>query len=129
MRFGKKDINHCRMDDPSKAVGTSFGGGQKVNPLLSVNAFIDWIGFRFLGRCFKPQSTLWYLQAFLATAILFALQVLLLVGVVHAQYIAASSSLVCRLFRHMGTRPIFVLRAAYAAALCQIPALETQLSQ
>ena len=86
------------MDDPSKAIGTSFGGGQKVNPLLSVNTFIDLIGFRFLGCCFKPQSTLRYLQAFLATAILFALQVLLLVGVVLTQYIAASSSLVCRLF-------------------------------
>ena len=127
MRFDKKDVNHRRMDDPSKAVGASFGGGQKVSSVASFNTIIviDLIGFRFLGRCFKQQSTPWYLQAFSATAISFALQALPPVGVVPAQYIAAGSPLVCRLFRYMGARSIRVLRTAHAAALCQIPTLET----
>ena len=30
MKFDKEDVYHRRMDDPSKAVGTSHGGGQKV---------------------------------------------------------------------------------------------------
>jgi hypothetical protein len=36
MKFGKKDVNHRRMDDPSKAVGISFGGGQKVSNFLDL---------------------------------------------------------------------------------------------
>jgi hypothetical protein len=120
MRFGKKDVNHRRMDDPSKSFGTSFGGGQKVNTFASFNNFIvaDLIGFRFLGCCFKWRSTPQYLQAFSATVTSFALQALPLVGVVITQYITAGSHLVCRLFRHMGARSICILCAAHAATLC-----------
>jgi hypothetical protein len=31
MSFSPKDVLHRRCDDPSKAVGVSFGGGQKVS--------------------------------------------------------------------------------------------------
>jgi hypothetical protein len=34
MSFSLKDVLHRRCDDPSKAVGASFGGGQKVIPYL-----------------------------------------------------------------------------------------------
>jgi hypothetical protein len=31
MHFSSKDVFHRRCDDPSKAVGDSFGGGQKAS--------------------------------------------------------------------------------------------------
>jgi hypothetical protein len=59
MRFGK-DVNYCHMDDLFKVVGTSFGGGQKVNSFVSFNTIIviDLIEFRFLVHFFKQQSML-----------------------------------------------------------------------
>jgi hypothetical protein len=34
LSLSPKDVLHRRCDDPSKAVGASFGGGQKVNSHL-----------------------------------------------------------------------------------------------
>jgi hypothetical protein len=34
LSFSPKDVLHRRCDDPSKAVGASFGGGQKVSSCL-----------------------------------------------------------------------------------------------
>ena len=36
MQFSSKDVFHRRCDDPSKAVGDSFGGGQKESYFISL---------------------------------------------------------------------------------------------
>jgi hypothetical protein len=57
MNFGTKDVNHRRMDDPSKAVGVSFGGGQKVSRLVFFsNAVINLVVIRFREHLFKMRS-------------------------------------------------------------------------
>jgi hypothetical protein len=43
MSFSSKDVLHRRCDDPSKAVGASYGGGQKVPGMLlqcTINAAV-----------------------------------------------------------------------------------------
>ena len=63
MNFGPKDVNHRRMADPSKAVGNSFGGGQKVCLAIPVNGHHSLVGVRFRERSCKVQSMPRYLQA------------------------------------------------------------------
>jgi hypothetical protein len=63
MNFGPKDVNHRRMADPSKAVGDSFGGGQKVCFAVCVNGHRSLASIRFRERSCKVQSMPQYLQA------------------------------------------------------------------
>ena len=44
LSFSPKDVFHHRCDDPSKAIGASFGGGQKVSlHLLQLTLYLLWL--------------------------------------------------------------------------------------
>ena len=44
LSFSPTDVFHRRCDDPSKAVGVSFGGGQKVSlHLLQLTQYLLWL--------------------------------------------------------------------------------------
>ena len=63
MNFESKDVNHRRMANPSKAVGNSFGGGQKVCFVVYAVDHRSLASIRFREHSCKVQPMPQYLQA------------------------------------------------------------------